>query len=141
MVVGAFMALVCARNLTIHRSLTYNLCGKVPPMHSIIQKSVLPVFDRRFYGWAAVTVALIVLVGFARTYYLKAFFGTRTLTPFVHFHGLVMSAWVVLFIVQTRLIAAHRVVLHRALGVLGCGIAGFIRPWVGGPRLVSQCFA
>ena len=95
-------------------------------MHSIIQKSVFPAFDRRFYGWAAATVALIVMVGFARTYYLKAFFGTRTLTPFVHFHGLVMSAWVVLFIVQTRLIAAHRVVLHRTLGVLGCGLAALV---------------
>jgi hypothetical protein len=49
-------------------------------MPVIIQKSVLPVFDRRFYGWAAVTVALIVLVGFARTYYLKAFFGTPSST-------------------------------------------------------------
>jgi hypothetical protein len=92
-------------------------------MPVIIQKPVLPVFDRRFYGWSAITVALIVLVGFARTYYLKAFFGTRTLTPFVHFHGLVMSAWVVLFFVQTRLIAAHRVALHRSLGILGCGLA------------------
>jgi hypothetical protein len=66
-------------------------------MPVIIQKPALPVFDRRFYSWSAVAVALIVLVGFARTYYLKGFFGTRTLTPFVHFHGLVMSAWVVLF--------------------------------------------
>jgi hypothetical protein len=92
-------------------------------MPAIIQKPALPVFDRRFYGGAAVAVALIVWVGFARTYYLKAFFGTRTLTPFVHFHGLVMSAWVVLFFVQTRLIAAHRVALHRSLGILGCGLA------------------
>jgi hypothetical protein len=92
-------------------------------MSAIIQKPALPVFDRRFYGWAAVTVALIALVGFARTYYLKAFFGTPTLAPFVHFHGLVMSAWVALFFVQTRLIAAHRVGLHRALGLVGCGLA------------------
>lgn len=92
-------------------------------MSVIIQKSAPRVFDRSFYGWSAVAVALIVLVGFARTYYLKGFFGTRSLTPFVHFHGLVMSAWVALFFVQTRLIAAHRVALHRALGFLGCGLA------------------
>jgi hypothetical protein len=91
-------------------------------MPAITQKSVLPAFDRRFYGWSAITVALIVLVGFARTYYLKGFFGTRTLAPFVHFHGLVMSAWVV----QTRLIAAHRVALHRSLGILGCCLAAVV---------------
>jgi hypothetical protein len=95
-------------------------------MPAITQKSVLPAFDRRFYGWSAITVALIVLVGFARTYYLKGFFGTRTLAPFVHFHGLVMSAWVVLFFVQTRLIAAHRVALHRSLGILGCCLAAVV---------------
>jgi hypothetical protein len=55
-------------------------------MPVIIQKPALPVFDRRFYGWSAVSVALIALVGFARTYYLKGFFGTPTLTPFVQFH-------------------------------------------------------
>ncbi len=87
---------------------------------------MLPAFDRRFYGWAAVGVALIALVGFARTYYLKAFLGTGTLTAFVHFHGLVMSAWVALFFVQTRLIAAHRVALHRTLGILGCGLAALV---------------
>jgi hypothetical protein len=92
-------------------------------MPIIVQKSALPVFERRFYGWSAVAVALIALAGFARTYYLKGFFGTPTLTAFVHFHGLVMSAWVALFFVQTRLIAAHRIALHRTLGVLGCGLA------------------
>jgi hypothetical protein len=125
MVVGAFMVLICAQYLTIHHSLTYNLRAKAPPMPVIIQKPATPVFvfDRRFYGWSAVSVALIALVGFARTYYLKGFFGTPTLPPFVHFHGLVMSAWVALFFVQTRLIAAHRVALHRALGIVGCGLA------------------
>jgi hypothetical protein len=92
-------------------------------MPDIIQKPARGVFDRRFYGWSAAGVALIVLAGFARTYYLKGFFGTPALTPFVHFHGLVMSVWVALFFVQTRLIAAHRVALHRALGLLGCGLA------------------
>jgi hypothetical protein len=87
------------------------------------QNSAFPRFDRRFYGWAAVSAALIALIGFARTYYLKAFFGTHALTPFVHFHGIVMSAWILLFFVQTRLIAAHRVALHRRLGILGCGLA------------------
>jgi hypothetical protein len=95
-------------------------------MSDIIRKPLLPGFDRRFYGWSAIAIALIALVGFARTYYLKGFFGTRTLPPFVHFHGLVMSAWVVLFFVQTRLIAVHRVALHRSLGILGCGLATLV---------------
>jgi hypothetical protein len=30
--------------------------------------------DRRLYTWVAVFIPLIVLTGFARTYYLKGFF-------------------------------------------------------------------
>lgn len=82
--------------------------------------------ERRLYTWVAFTVALLVLIGFARTYYLKSLYGTPALSGLVHLHGVVMTLWVVLFIVQVRLVAAHRVAIHRRLGVFGAVWAGVV---------------
>src|SRR5512147_1245206 len=81
-------------------------------------------FDRRFATGVAVATALIVFVGFARTYYLKGVFGTPALSSgLVHLHGIVMTLWFALFVVQVRLIAAHRTDLHRRVGVVGAVLA------------------
>lgn len=83
--------------------------------------------DRRLYIWAAVFIPLIVLTGFARTYYLKGVFGTPALPGLlVHLHGLVMTAWVVLFVVQVGLVSARRTKLHQRLGVLGALLAALV---------------
>ena len=75
--------------------------------------------DRRFYTWAAVASALIVFAGFARTFYLKGMFSTPALSELLLVHGIVMTLWLALFIVQVRLVAAGRTDLHRRLGVVG----------------------
>jgi len=75
--------------------------------------------DRRFYAWAAGVTVLIAVGGFARTYYLKSLFGTPALSLLVHLHAALMTAWVLLFVIQTRLVAARRTDLHRRLGVFG----------------------
>lgn len=77
----------------------------------------------RFYLWAALAAAAIAFAGFARTYYLKAWFGTPEISSLVHAHGVVMTLWVVLFIVQVRLVAMGRRELHRKLGVAGAALA------------------
>jgi hypothetical protein len=83
--------------------------------------------DRPLYLLAAVIVPLIVLAGFARTYYLKGFFATPALPSlFVHVHGIVMTAWIVLFIVQVTLVAKRRTKLHQRLGVLGGVLAALV---------------
>lgn len=76
-----------------------------------------------FYTWTAVGIFLIVFAGFARTYYLKILFGTRALPLLLHLHGLVFTLWFALFFIQVRLVARHRVDLHRRLGVLGAVLA------------------
>jgi hypothetical protein len=49
----------------------------------------------------------------------------------VHLHGVFFSAWVLLLITQTSLVAARRVVIHRRLGIAGfvfdVAIAGAFR--------------
>jgi hypothetical protein len=92
---------------------------------------------RRLYGGVAIGQALIVLVGFAQTYYLKVLFGTPPLRLLLHVHGIVMTAWVVLFSVQVRLVAVHRTGLHRRLGVVGAVVAGMVLV-VGVPVALSQ---
>jgi hypothetical protein len=84
------------------------------------------VSSRRFYRWAAVALALIVFVGFARSFYLRAEFGKQALPLPLQLHGLVLTSWFVLFFVQTYLVAAHRVDLHRRLGVFGAGLAAVV---------------
>jgi hypothetical protein len=84
------------------------------------------VFDRRFYTSAAIAAALIVFVGFARSYYLTSIFKGRPLSALAHVHGFLMSLWFTLFVVQTRLVAAHRTDLHRKVGVYGAVLAGII---------------
>lgn len=75
--------------------------------------------DRGIYSWAAFAAVIIVFAGFARSYYLKSFFGAPQLSGLVHLHGLVMTLWFALFLVQVRLVATHRVALHRRLGYFG----------------------
>jgi len=77
----------------------------------------------RFFAVMSVIIALTVLAGFSRTYYLKGLFGTKTLTPFFHLHGAVFTCWVVLFAVQSALVRAGRTDIHRRLGIAGAALA------------------
>ena len=69
----------------------------------------------------AMTGAAIVAVfaGFGRTYYLKAVTGAPHLPGLIHLHGTVFSAWMLLFLAQTILVAAGRVDIHKRLGAWG----------------------
>lgn len=85
-----------------------------------------PIAGRRqqfFYITAGCIAALVVLVGFSRTYYLKSLFGTPPLSTLVHVHAVLFTGWVVLFITQARLIASQRRSLHMKLGILGFSLA------------------
>src|SRR5512140_2758300 len=82
--------------------------------------------SRGFYVAMGLVCAAFVFFGFARTYYLKSLFGTPSLPLLLHLHGLVMSTWLALFIVQGVLVAAHRVRLHRQLGLAGGVLAAVV---------------
>ena len=79
--------------------------------------------DRWFFGGMAAAAALIVFAGFAPSYYLKGVYGTPPLSPLRHLHGAVFTLWMVLFAVQTSLIAARRTTVHRRLGMAGMVLA------------------
>jgi len=75
------------------------------------------------YFGAALLAAAIVLIGFAPSYYLKELAESRPLSPLLHVHGAVMTAWFALFIAQSWLVAIHRVDWHRRLGIIGAVLA------------------
>jgi uncharacterized membrane protein YozB (DUF420 family) len=75
--------------------------------------------DRWFFSGMAVAALLTVLTGFAPTYYLRGAFGSPPLSTLVHFHGILFTSWMLLFLTQTSLIAAGRAHVHRRLGVAG----------------------
>jgi hypothetical protein len=81
---------------------------------------------RRFYVAMALAFALTVFAGFYRSYFLKLHYGTPALSVLLHIHGVVFSAWILLFAAQTTLVSAHRTDLHRRLGVAGAVLAGLL---------------
>jgi len=80
----------------------------------------------KYFIGTALALGAVVLTGFARTYYLKVLFGTPPLTWWVHLHGFLLTLWFILFLVQSSLIASHRVALHRRLGVFGGFLAAAV---------------
>jgi len=79
--------------------------------------------DRFFHTGMAVAFLLTAVLGFGPTYFFKPFQSSPPLSPLLHLHGLVFSAWLLLLIVQSGLIRAHRVDLHKRLGVAGAVLA------------------
>ena len=83
--------------------------------------------DRLFFTGAALFAAVIVFVGFARSYYLSHWLTpparTPEITPLLHIHALVFTLWICLMVAQPALIAAGRTAIHRRLGMAGATLA------------------
>ncbi len=85
--------------------------------------------DRKFYTAMAIAMLFTALVGFSRTYFLGLLSGHAKTTTgrvpnfTVHVHALLFMSWLVLFIVQTRLVATYRVKVHRKLGYFAVALA------------------
>lgn len=79
--------------------------------------------ERIFYLGMSLAVLITVFAGFAPTYYLRPLFTAKPLMPLLHLHGIVFTSWLLLFLTQTTLVAAHRTDIHRRLGIAGGVIA------------------
>lgn len=82
-----------------------------------------PLTEHRFFLVMALAIVTIVFVGFAPTFYLRAWYHTESLPSVFQVHGLVFTAWVVLYVAQTALVSMRRTDIHRRLGLLGGALA------------------
>lgn len=101
----------------------------VATSQSRVQHAAAGHYDRMFYSGMAIAMAVTVFIGFAPTFYLKFYFhaatvtGATSLSQLAQLHGALFTSWVLLFIVQTSLVATHNVAMHRRLGITGVLLA------------------
>jgi len=82
--------------------------------------------DDVFFTTMSVIMLAIVLLGFANGYFLRGAVFAHMPSLLVHLHGAVFSSWIILFVVQSSLVSAGNVRLHRKLGIAGAVIAGLM---------------
>lgn len=83
--------------------------------------------DRSLFLMAAIGFPLLVLIGYFKSYYFSAFFDVRPIAnSLVHAHGLVMSLWVIYFVVQVALIRSKNIKLHMSMGMAGVALAALV---------------
>ena len=75
------------------------------------------------YTWIAVASVATAFLGFIPTYFQPLAAGAFKANPVVHLHGLVFFGWTLFALVQTSLIPAGRVRLHRSVGLAGISLA------------------
>jgi len=78
---------------------------------------------RLFHTGMAVALLITAVAGFGPTYFFKPVHPSPALSPLLHVHGMVFTAWLVLLIVQSGLVRADRTDLHRRLGMFGALLA------------------
>jgi uncharacterized membrane protein YozB (DUF420 family) len=79
---------------------------------------------RLFFVIMASAVIATVFAGFAPTFYLRgSFTQNRPMSVLLHVHGIVFSAWITIFLVQTVLISRGSRAQHQRLGWTAMGIA------------------
>lgn len=82
---------------------------------------------RYFYLAAGVLMLVVAITGFRHFYLEGKSYPGRPITPpirgLIIAHGVLMSAWIVLLIVQPFLVATRRVRAHMALGKVGAVMA------------------
>jgi hypothetical protein len=81
--------------------------------------------ERRFFTGIALAILATVIVGFARSFFLRPLFPdwpSPSETIF-YVHGGVFIAWIVLFVAQASLVAGGRTELHRKIGPFSAVLA------------------
>lgn len=87
--------------------------------------------ERRFYLAFVLLIFGAVLLGFGRTFFLRAWFPAwvdlhAPKEPYFLLHGTVATAWFLTLIAQSSLVTVGRVDVHRRLGKLSMGLAAAV---------------
>lgn len=78
--------------------------------------------ERRFFAGMTIAMVATIIVGFLPSYYMRGMIDAghplAPMTPLVHLHGGLFTAWMLLFLIQVLLVSADRRDIHRKLGVV-----------------------
>jgi hypothetical protein len=109
--------------MTMESTVAARVSGIGAPASSRVMDDSASRRERLFFGGMAIACTLTVFAGFSRSYYLNAWVEAPfELNPLLHWHGAVFTAWMLLLVTQTSLVAANRRDLHRRLGMAGLGL-------------------
>ena len=83
--------------------------------------------DKALWIGAAALFPLIVLIGYFKTYYFRAFFDVPAFGHWlVHLHAVTMSVWVLYFVAQVALVRTKNLKLHMSMGMAGIALAAIV---------------
>ena len=92
-------------------------------MATLVTRPVRTRTDDIYFPAMSVIMLLVVVIGFAPTYFLRGAVFAKLPSLLVHLHGAAFSSWMILSIIQPFLIASRNVRLHRRLGYAGAILA------------------
>ncbi len=83
--------------------------------------------ERKLHLATAIGFPLVVLIGYFKSYYFSFLFDVpRVANALVHAHGIIMSGWVLYFVMQTALIRTRNVKIHMTTGLVGIPLAALV---------------
>jgi uncharacterized membrane protein YozB (DUF420 family) len=94
-------------------------------MSIAVGRPVIRKTDRPFFSGMALASALILFIGFLPSYFHRSA-ELPPLTLLYQLHGALFTAWIVLLVAQTALVAARRTDIHRTLGIAGAILAAVV---------------
>lgn len=101
--------------------------GVIAKPASVTDNATRRAREKKFYLAVGILFPLIMVIGFAKSYYLKFLFDAPPLPSMLaHIHGGIMTAWLVLFTTQIWLVSSKRIKLHMKLGMASIALAVMI---------------
>jgi hypothetical protein len=87
-------------------------------------------WDRPFYFWMALLIVAVVVYGFSFTVNANLFHPPSARPAILYVHAALFTGWLVFLIVQSALVRARHVKVHKKLGWFGL-VMGVAMPLVG----------
>jgi hypothetical protein len=107
-----------------------NAAQTIPTQKPVVSPAKTPDAARYFYSISAIVLFALMAIGFQQFYLHGKAYPNRPLAPptrvAVISHGIAMSAWMVLFVVQPLLVATNNRKLHITLGKIGAVLSALI---------------
>jgi len=92
---------------------------------SLVTSDERALAERRFFTGMALAILATVVLGFSRSFFLRPLFPQwpSPSEAIFYVHGVLFTAWIVLFAAQASLVAAGRIELHRKIGPISVVLA------------------